>query len=736
MTFFTLLQVQRDIDSMSGNQRIHHVVPETSLTDKYSLAAPAPVAKYPILNSRPNMMVQKMPVPKPQPRKPVVEYNPTPKAELEKQKQLAKQRNRTTKYGEYDPATNFALDGGTNLKRKNEEIISNGGEKIPKYSLSVDHKITRKDNTPSPILQDGDSSRASSPNEPEATFSEDEELEAPAFSDLGEDSETEEDEKGNATKETGITSPKHEGNKKDAKIKETAKSLKKTPGAAKGADEEFGVFDSAGKSDKGLSIVPVEDILGIKLEGPGAKVKPVVNRNDKLILEKKQKEKENKEKEKRKKELKEKQEKLKKKLDIMTSPKKSPDVKIKTEKKDPGYEKYSNIFISDSPVLDPNVKIKVEGIKQEKVDITKVKTEKENVDSNLNCDKNKNLFEKFLQSDKLKQLGEKTQEALANKKSEQKQNHVEIKPPESSSEDLDAHSSSSSGSKKPSSSSEKDSASDKEKQPVSSSKEKPKHGSSSKEKENISSSSSSSSKERHKSSSSKDKHKHTSSSKDKDKSSSSSSLSKDKHNLSSSSSSKDKEKHSSSKDNKHSSSSSSSSTKDTDKASKHSKSHKDHKHTSSSSSKSHKDSSSSSKDHRAKSISSSSSHKHTSKHHSSSDSKHSSSSSKSNSDKNHKHQDKIKSHSSGSKSHDKERRRSSTTSLSSEKSSTSTSKQRKPSLEKQVSRVDLFGEDSDSDSGSRKVEVLSYLSSILLHLNFILSSGVCYMCPSHNIKLI
>ena len=734
MTFFTLLQVQRDIDSMSGNQRIHHVVPETSLTDKYSLAAPAPVAKYPILNSRPNMMVQKMPVPKPQPRKPVVEYNPTPKAELEKQKQLAKQRNRTTKYGEYDPATNFALDGGTNLKRKNEEIISNGGEKIPKYSLSVDHKITRKDNTPSPILQDGDSSRASSPNEPEATFSEDEELEAPAFSDLGEDSETEEDEKENTTKETGITSQKQQGNQKDAKTKETAKSLKKPPEAAKGADEEFGVFDSAGKSDKGLSIVPVEDILGIKLEGPGAKVKPVVNRNDKLILEKKQKEKENKEKEKRKKELKEKQEKLKKKLDIMTSPKKSPDVKIKTEKKDPGYEKYSNIFISDSPVLDPNVKIKVEGIKQEKVDITKVKTEKENVDSNLNCDKNKNLFEKFLQSDKLKLLGEKTQEALANKKSEQKENNVEIKPSDPSSENLDAHSSSSSGSKKPSSSSEKDShlsASDKEKQ----SKEKHKHVSSSKEKENVSSSSS---KERHKSSSSsKDKHKHTSSSKDKDKSSSSL-LSKDKHNLSSSSSSKDKEKHSSSKDNKHSSSSSSSSTKDTDKSSKHSKSHKDHKHTSSSSSssKNHKDSSSSSKDPRAKSKSSSSSHKHTSKHHISSDSKHSSSSSKPSSDKHHKHQDKMKSHSSGSKSHDKERRRSSTTSLSSEKSSTSTSKQRKPSLEKQVSRVDLFGEDSDSDSGSRKVEVLSYLSSILLHLNFILSSGVCYMCPSHNIKLI
>ncbi len=686
---------------MSGNQRLHHVAPETSLTDKYSLAAPAPVAKYPILNSRPNMMVQKMPVPKVQPRKsvqikpPVVEYNPTPKAELEKQKELEKQRNRTAKYGEYDPATNFALNGGTNVKRKNGEIVSKEGEKIAKYSLSVDHQITRKDNTPSPILKDEESSRASSPNEPEATFSEDEELEAPAFSDLGEDSDTEEEEKESTKKETEKTSQKKQED-------------------AKGADEDFRVFDSTGKSDKGLSIVPVEDILGIKLEGPGAKVKPVVNRNDKLILEKKQKEKQNKEKEKRKQELKDKQEKLKKKLDTLkekTSPKQSQNLKIKTEKTDPAYEKY-NIFINDSPGLDPNVKIKVENIKQEKVDVTKVKTEKENVDSNMDCDKNKNLFEKFLQSDKRKLLGEKTKEALA-KKSEQKPNSAEIKSP-SSTGNLDAHLSSSSGNKHSSSSSEKhrhSSTSDKEKHSVSSSKDKHKHTSSSKDKE-TSSSASSSSKDKHKSSLSKDKEAVSSSS--------SSSSSKDKHK---SSSSKDRQRHSSSKD-KHSSSSSS--TNSTDKNSKDLKLSKEHKHAStSSSSKSHKHSPS--KNQSAKSKTSNSSHKHSSKHHSSSDR---SSSSKSGSDKHHKHQDKSKSHSSGSKSHDKDRRGSNASSRSDEKSSSSNSKQRKPSLEKQVSRVDLFGEDSDSDSGSAKVEVLSYLSFIccISIIYWLLSYNILHLC--------
>ena len=165
-------------------------------------------------------------------REKVVEYNPTPIKELEKQKKLSK-------YDEYDPATNYSVLGSnSSIKRKSD----NG-------DLDVKTKRTKREST----------------EQIEATFSEEdgEDIKAPEFSDL-EDSGDD-----NMASE-------NRGKTKKPESASTSNTTKKKKHKETNGTDEFEVFEKSGRTcNKSLDIVPVEDILGIKLGEPTGKEKSI-----------------------------------------------------------------------------------------------------------------------------------------------------------------------------------------------------------------------------------------------------------------------------------------------------------------------------------------------------------------------------------------------------------------------------------------------------------------------------
>ena len=202
----------------------------SSLTENYSCKEKEKYVKYP----RPKLFPPK--VKKGTPKENTIEYNPTPIKELEKQKKMLN-------YDEYDPATNYSVFGSNSPgKRKNENV-----------NVTVKAKRSRNESTA----------------QVEAVFSdmEDEDIEAPEFSDLdnsGDENVSGEDEKKSKNSISECTDSVIEKvhRKEGVKIKEET--------------DKFGVFEKAGRKCKeSLKIVPVEDILGIKLGEPALKQKSV-----------------------------------------------------------------------------------------------------------------------------------------------------------------------------------------------------------------------------------------------------------------------------------------------------------------------------------------------------------------------------------------------------------------------------------------------------------------------------
>ena len=259
-----MLKVQKDIELDQARLQIVTDQSTTSkttllqqststLTEKYPLNQVVSCAKYPHL--KPSQRLSPPNVKQRTSKQYAVEYNPTPIKELEKQKKISK-------YDEYDPATNFSVyRSNSPIKRKT---------------------LPRSETTD--VRTEG--IKSESIDQAEATFSEDDEddIKAPDFSDL-DDSEDEtiigdnikntisedEDIVGNNIENTLKLSPKGEGDATSKKIDENINNKSEN-----GADE-FDIFDKAGRQcNKGINILPVEDILGIKLDEPTPKGKPVV----------------------------------------------------------------------------------------------------------------------------------------------------------------------------------------------------------------------------------------------------------------------------------------------------------------------------------------------------------------------------------------------------------------------------------------------------------------------------
>ena len=201
----------------------------SSLSENYSCKEKEKYVKYP----RPRLFPPK--VKKGIPKENTIEYNPTPIKELEKQKKMLN-------YDEYDPATNYSVFGSNSPgKRKNENV-----------NFAVKAKRSRNESTA----------------EIEAVFSdvEDEDIEAPEFSDL--DNSGDENVSGEDVKNIKNSSKFKDNATEKVHKKEDVKIKKLTDG--------FGVFEKTGrKFNKSLSIVPVEDILGIKLGEPTLKQKSI-----------------------------------------------------------------------------------------------------------------------------------------------------------------------------------------------------------------------------------------------------------------------------------------------------------------------------------------------------------------------------------------------------------------------------------------------------------------------------
>ena len=201
----------------------------SSLTENYSSKEKEKYVKYP----RPKLCPPKEK--KGTSKENAIEYNPTPIKELEKQKKMLN-------YDEYDPATNYSVFGSNSPgKRKNENV-----------NFAIKAKRSRNESTA----------------EIEAVFSdmEDEDIEAPEFSDL--DGSGDENVSGEDVKKTKNSSV--------FKDSATEKVHKKEDVKIKKGTDEFDVFEKTGrKFNKSLNIVPVEDILGIKLGEPTLKQKSI-----------------------------------------------------------------------------------------------------------------------------------------------------------------------------------------------------------------------------------------------------------------------------------------------------------------------------------------------------------------------------------------------------------------------------------------------------------------------------
>ena len=186
----------------------------SNLTEKYPLKQDITVIK-----SQSTKPKYKLQVPKQSSSKEkIVEYNPTPIKELQEQK-------KKTKFDEYDPATNYSVFGSnTTVKRKS---VSDKGDQ------DVKTKRTRHEST----------------EQIEAKFSDEEEedIKAPEFSDLDDSG----DERKSKSKDTnGSTSIIVKKNQNHKHTNDT---------------DGFEVFEKAGRRcSKGIDIVPVEDILGVK----------------------------------------------------------------------------------------------------------------------------------------------------------------------------------------------------------------------------------------------------------------------------------------------------------------------------------------------------------------------------------------------------------------------------------------------------------------------------------------